>query len=51
MVMSYPLLQDASQVVLREGDHNVQAFPSERTHRPFAAPHSPAGFGPVLSAP
>jgi hypothetical protein len=36
IVMSYPCVQDVSQVVLRKGNHEIEAFPPKCAEHPFA---------------
>ena len=36
MIMRHPGVHDASQVVLGESDHKIQAFSSQRADEPFA---------------
>ena len=36
IIMQHPCVHDASQVMLGERDHTIQAFPSQRADEPLA---------------
>jgi hypothetical protein len=36
VVMTDPLAKDSSQVFFAERNHEIQAFPADRAHQPFA---------------